>query len=117
MLASSEMPMFTGVLSICPPCFGKPSRAPHVSASGYLLLLILWSALSLLRMHVCSCNMHSCVRACAQALMDSDVRNLGRLCHFVSATLPFDPFLVSAALVQGHRVSPVYFCRLPANKW
>lgn len=31
--------------------------------------------------------------------MDSDVRNLGRLCHFVSAVLPFDPFLVSLGLV------------------
>ena len=41
---------------------------------------------------------HDC--ACAQALMDSDVRNLGRLCHFVSAVLPFDPFLVSVALLH-----------------
>ena len=40
------------------------------------------------------------MRTCAQALMDSDVRNLGRLCHFVSAVLPFDPFLVSVGLVE-----------------
>ena len=31
-----------------------------------------------------------------RALMDSDVRNLGRLCAFVKGSLPFDPFPVLA---------------------
>ena len=31
-----------------------------------------------------------------RALMDSDVRNLGRLCAFVKDSLPFDPFPVHA---------------------
>ena len=35
--------------------------------------------------------------------MDSDVRNLGRLCRFVSSVLPFDPALVQ---LSGHVTLP-----------
>lgn len=40
-----------------------------------------------------------------QALMDSDIRNLGRVCHFVSAMMPFDPFM--ARIITNPFTHPV----------
>ena len=45
-----------------------------------------------------------------QGLMDSDVRNLGRLCRFVSSVLPFDPALVQPS---GHAISALLFTLCP----